>query len=49
MDVRKPFLNGDLLEDVYMSQPISFKEVGNERMVCKLLKSIYVLKQTSRQ
>ena len=27
MDVRTTFLNGDLVEDVYMSQPIGFKEI----------------------
>ena len=36
MDVRTTFLNGDLVEDVYISQPIGFKEVGKEHMVCKL-------------
>ena len=36
MDVRTTFLNGDLVEDVYMSQPIGFEEVGKEHMVCKL-------------
>ena len=36
MDVRTSFLNGDIVEDVYMSQPISFEEVGKEHMVCKL-------------
>ena len=44
MDVRTTFLNGDLVEDVYMSQPTSFEEVGKEHMVCKLQKSIYGLK-----
>ena len=48
MDVKKTFLNGDLVEDVYMSQPTSFEEVGKENMVCKLQKTIYGLKQTSR-
>ena len=36
MDVKTMFLNGDLVEDVYMSQPISFEEVDKEHMVCKL-------------
>ena len=49
MDVRTTFLNGDLVEDVYMSQTIGFKEVGKEHMVCKLQKSIYDLKHNSRQ
>ena len=33
MDVRTTFLNRDLVEDVYMSQPIGFEEV-KEHMVC---------------
>ena len=46
--MRTTFLNGDLFEDVYMSQPIGFEEVGKEHMVCKFHKSIYGLKQASR-
>ena len=38
----------DLVEDVYMSQPIGFEEVGKENMLCKLHKSIYGLKQASK-
>ena len=48
MDMRTALLNGDLVEDVYMSQPIGFEEVGKDHMVCKLYKSIYGLKQASR-
>ena len=49
MDVRATFLNGDLVGDVYMSQPTSFEEDGKEHMVCKLHKSIFYFKQASRQ
>ena len=48
MDVKITFLNGDLVKGVFMSQPIGFKEVGKEHMVCKLQKFIYGLKQDSR-
>ena len=44
MDLRTALLNGDLVEDVYISQPISLEEVGKEYMVFKLQKSIYGLK-----
>ena len=48
-NVRTSFLNGYLVEDVYMSQPIGFEEVDKEHMVCKLQKSIYGLKQAPKQ
>ena len=32
MDVKTTFLNGDLVEDVYLSQPIGFEEVGKEHI-----------------
>lgn len=49
MDVRMTFLNEDLLEDVYMTQPVGFEMSGKEHMVFKLKNCIYRLKQASRR
>ena len=48
MDVKTAFLHGDLEEEIYMDQPEGFCASGNERKVCKLVKSIYGLKQAPR-
>ena len=45
MDVKTAFLNGSLDETIYMVQPEGFIEIGQEKKVCKLQKSIYGLKQ----
>ena len=48
MDVKTVFLNGNLLEDVYMTQPEGFVDPKYPNRVCKLQRSIYGLKQASR-
>ena len=48
VDVTTAFLNGKLEEEVYMRQPEGFVAKGQERLVCKLKKSIYGLKQSPR-
>ena len=48
MDVKTAFLNGNLIEDVYMTQPEGFVHSENFGKVCKLQRSIYGLKQAYR-
>ena len=47
MDVKTIFL-GDLNEEIYMEQPIGFIIQGQERKVCKLNRSTYGFKQSSK-
>ena len=49
MDVKTAFLNRDLEGNVFMAQTKCFIVEEKERMGCRLKKSIYGLKQASRQ
>ena len=51
VDISQAFINSDIDTEVYMEQPEGFKEgvtKGQGRIVCKLNKSLYGLKQSPR-
>lgn len=41
MDVKTTTQNGDLDEEIYMKQPEGYMLPGNEKNVCKFVKSLY--------
>jgi hypothetical protein len=48
VDADTAFLNGILDEEIYMQQPAGMVVPGQEKKVCRLLKSLYGLKQAPR-
>lgn len=47
-DIKTAFLNGKLNEEIYMKQPPGFISTETAKLVCKLHRSIYGLKQSAR-
>lgn len=48
LDVKTAFLNGEIIEDVYVAQPEGYEKEGKKHLVYKLLKALYGLRQAPR-
>lgn len=48
MDVKSTFLNGNLIEEVYLEQLLGYITYGKEQFVCHLKKVLYTLKWAPR-
>lgn len=48
MDVKMVFLYDDLIEEIYINQLEGYVVKGKGGNICKLIKSLYELKQASR-
>ena len=47
-DVKNVFLHGDLEEEVYMELPLGYTTSTETKVVCKLQRALYGLKQSPR-
>ena len=48
MDVKTAFVNGNLNEEIYMEQPEGVVVLGQEKKVCRLIKTLYGLTQAPK-
>ena len=49
IDIKIAFLNRELEEEIYTDQPKECMVLGEEKKVCRVVKSLYGLKQASKQ
>lgn len=49
IDVKIVFFNGKVDEEIYMKQLKGFTLLENKHKICKLIKSLYVLKKSHKQ
>lgn len=48
LDIKNAFLHGELKEEGYMNQPSGFNIPGNSKLVFRLRRSLYGMKQSPR-
>ncbi len=48
LDVKTAFLNGEVEDEIFISQPEGYIVAGREKEVCRLNKALYGIKQASR-